>query len=97
MSSAAASAEDDLPERIMAATSYADLLTNVQACIRAGDINVNPGDADLVSRTIWAMVHGIASMAITMPIAWEPYGADAILDSVYQAVIEGYRGPAPSR
>jgi AcrR family transcriptional regulator len=97
MSSAAASAEDDLPERIMAATSYADLLTNVQACIRAGDINVNPGDADLVSRTIWAMVHGIASMAITMPIAWEPYGADAVLDSVYQAVIEGYRGPAPSR
>jgi AcrR family transcriptional regulator len=97
MSSAAASAEDDLPERIMAATSYADLLTNVQACISAGDINVNPDDADLVSRTIWAMVHGIASMAITMPIAWEPYGADAVLDSAFDSLLNGYRKTSPGQ
>ena len=91
MSSAAAAAGDDLPERIMTATSYADLLTNVEACIRSGDINVSAADADQVSRVIWAMVHGIASMAITMPHAWEPYGADAVLDSAYEALINGYR------
>jgi hypothetical protein len=81
----------------MAATSYADLLTNVQACISAGDINVNPDDADLVSRTIWAMVHGIASMAITMPIAWEPYGADAVLDSAFDSLLNGYRKTSPGQ
>lgn len=91
MSSAAAEAGDDLPERIMATTSYADLLANVQACIDSGDIDVDPDDADAVSRTIWALVHGIASMAITMPNAWEPYGADAVLDRGFNGLMDGYR------
>jgi AcrR family transcriptional regulator len=91
MSSAAAEAGDDLPERIMATTSYADLLANVQACIESGDIDVDPDDADAVSRTIWALVHGIASMAITMPNAWEPYGADAVLDRGFNGLMDGYR------
>ena len=91
MSSAAAEAGDDLPERIMATTSYADLLANVQACIESGDIDVDPDDADAVSRTIWALVHGIASMAITMPNAWEPYGAEAVLDRGFNGLMDGYR------
>lgn len=94
MSSAAAAAGDDLPERIMTTTSYADLLTNVEACIAAGYVNVDNLSADEVSRTIWALVHGIASMAITMPGAWEPYGADNVLDRAFDALINGYRGPA---
>ena len=96
MSSAAAAAGDDLPERIMTTTSYADLLTNVEACIAAGYVNVDNLSADEVSRTIWALVHGIASMAITMPGAWEPYGADNVLDRAFDALINGYRGPAES-
>lgn len=92
MSSAAANAGDDLPEQLMTTTSYADLLTNVEACIEAGDIHVAPEQADLVSRTIWALVHGIASMAITMPLAWEPYGADAVLDRGFDALMGGYAG-----
>ena len=101
MSSAAANAESDLPERLMTTTSYADLLTNVQACIDSGDIAVDPDQADLVSRTIWALVHGIASMAITMPDAWEPYGADVVLDRAFDALSDGYRprsttGPDPT-
>jgi AcrR family transcriptional regulator len=91
MSSAAASAGDDLPERMMSTTSYADLLTNVQTCIATGAFASSPADADRVSRTIWAMIHGIASMAITKPQAWEPYGANAILDSAFDALIGGYR------
>ena len=93
MSSAAAAAGNDHPERIMATTSYADLLTNVQACIDAGAITATPPDADRVSRTIWATVHGIASMAITMPNAWEPYGANAVLEQAVDALINGYRTP----
>lgn len=95
MSSAAASAGDDLPERIMATTSYADLLTNVQACIATGAFAVDATEADRVSRTIWAMVHGIASMAITMPLAWEPYGAGAVLDTAFDALAGGYRSNPP--
>ena len=95
MSSAAAAAGDALPERIMTTTSYADLLTNVDACRVAGAITIDAPDVDRVSRTIWAMVHGIASMAITMPEAWEPYGADAILDAAFEALVTGYQHPSP--
>lgn len=92
MSSAAANAEGDLPERLMTTSSYADLLANVEACINAGAVDVPPGQADLVSRTIWSLVHGIASMAITMPLAWEPYGAGAVLDRGFDALMGGYAG-----
>lgn len=91
MSSAAAAAGDDLPEQLMTTTSYAGLVANVEACIATGDLAVDPADADAVSRTIWAMVHGIASMAITMPLAWEPYGADAVLDRGFNGLMDGYR------
>jgi hypothetical protein len=43
------------------------------------------------------MVHGIASMAITMPIAWEPYGADAVLDSAFDSLLNGYRKTSPGQ
>ena len=52
-------------------------------------------NADLrekLARTIWALVHGISSMAITMPLAWEPYGAEAVLDRGFDALMDGYAG-----
>lgn len=56
--------------------SYAFLLSIVQTSLDAGDFRPELTDANLIAQTLWAAVHGVASLQITMSrdkwIDWSP-------------------------
>src|SRR4051794_19999004 len=57
--------------------SFGILRQTVQAAIDAGVLR--PGDAELYSQTLWALVHGVVSLAIGMPL--DPAGVPALTES----------------
>lgn len=67
---------------------YALLRQTAQAAIDAGLLRDELRDPDLVAQTLWAGVHGMASLAITRDhdpwLQWQPVNAriDAILDGL---------------
>jgi AcrR family transcriptional regulator len=65
-------------------TAYEDLVDRIRACIDSGE--VAGVDAELVARTVWAQVHGLASMLITMPEIGNGVGRQRLVDSLLHAV-----------
>ena len=65
-------------------TAFDDLVTNVRACMDAGEIP--DGDAELAARVVWAQVHGLASLLITMPEIADAAGLSTLVDRLLAAV-----------
>lgn len=65
-------------------TAFDDLVANVQACVDAGEIP--PTDVQLAARVVWAQVHGLAALLITMPEVATSVGLDALVDGVTRAI-----------
>jgi AcrR family transcriptional regulator len=65
-------------------SAYDDLVDNIQACMDDGSIP--PGDADFEARIVWAQVHGLASVLITMPALADDVGVDALVDRLLRGV-----------
>jgi len=65
-------------------TAFDDLVANVRACMDAGE--VPDGDAELAARVVWAQVHGLASLLITMPEIGRAVGSTALVDRLLDAV-----------
>jgi AcrR family transcriptional regulator len=65
--------------------SFGILRQTVQAAIEAGA--VRPGDAELYSLTLWALVHGVASLAIGMPL--DPATVPALTESALDLALRG--------
>jgi AcrR family transcriptional regulator len=72
-----------------ALSTLGDVIVLVQQGIDAGAI---VGDADTVAREVWALVHGITSLAIAQML--DPADAKARLIHLMQVWIEGYRREA---
>jgi AcrR family transcriptional regulator len=79
-------AHDDL-------TAFGDLVANVQACMDEGSIP--HGDAQLAARVVWAQVHGLATMLITMPSVATGVGLQRLVDHLIDAVNAGLGYQAP--
>lgn len=65
-------------------TAFDDLVANVRACMDAGEIP--DGDAELAARVVWAQVHGLASLLITMPEIGRGVGATNLVDRLLAAI-----------
>jgi AcrR family transcriptional regulator len=65
-------------------TAFDDLVANIQACVDAGEIP--PTDVQLAARVVWAQVHGLAALLITMPEVATSVGLDALVDGVTRAI-----------
>lgn len=65
-------------------TAFDDLVANVQACIDDGSIP--EGDVELAARMVWAQVHGLASLLITMPEIAHSHGVKRLVDAVLRGV-----------
>jgi AcrR family transcriptional regulator len=70
-------------------TAYDDLVANVQACMDVGEIP--PGDADLEARVVWAQVHGLAALLITMPEVADGPGRTRLVERTIRAVTAALR------
>jgi AcrR family transcriptional regulator len=64
----------DLPFRMLGATAYLGLLRNVERCQRDGSLPIAVKDVDRTARGLWAIAHGVSSIAIAMPSGLDPYG-----------------------
>ena len=78
------------PEDVaFALSTLGDLEQIVQRCIDAG---VMVGEADDISRELWAVTHGITSLAIAQML--EPTDAKERLVHLMRATVDGYRREA---
>jgi AcrR family transcriptional regulator len=68
--------------------SFSVLERAVQSALDAGALR--PGDARKISSTLWALVHGITALAITMTNK-EMFAAEADVDAALAAIFEGLR------
>jgi AcrR family transcriptional regulator len=68
-------------------SAYDDLVANVQASMDEGSIP--HGDAQLAARVVWAQVHGLASMLITMPKVTAGIGHQRLVDRLIHVVNAG--------
>lgn len=79
---------------------YALLRQTAQAAIDAGLLRAELSDPDLVTQTLWAGVHGMASLAITHGhdpwLQWQPVIAriDAMLDTLIFGIVRDGGGKA---
>jgi AcrR family transcriptional regulator len=79
----------DLPIRMLGATSYVGLLSNVERCQRDGSLPIATKDIDRTARGLWAIVHGCASIALAMPSGLDPYGANEMVKHVTDGFLTG--------
>ena len=77
-------------ELLAAASGFSRLVDNIERCMAAGTIA--RGDPLLVATGLWSLVHGVTSLAISVP-GFPIVGLDTLLDHVLDA--HG-RGLAPS-
>jgi AcrR family transcriptional regulator len=70
-------------------SAFDDLVAGVQACMDEGSIP--PGDAQLAARVVWAQVHGLAAMLITMPSVISGIGLQRLVDQLLASVDAGLR------
>jgi AcrR family transcriptional regulator len=68
-------------------SAFDDLVVNVQASMDEGSIPL--GDAQLAARVVWAQVHGLASMLITMPTVTLGIGLQTLVDRLITVVNAG--------
>jgi AcrR family transcriptional regulator len=73
------------PEQDLSA--FSDLVAGVQACMDEGSIPL--GDAQLAARVVWAQMHGLASMLITMPTVTAGIGLQRLVDQMLATVTAG--------
>lgn len=77
--------------------SYAFLKVTVEEAIRAGAFRDHLSDADLVSQTLWAAVHGVVSLHIAKGcdhwVTWTPLQTriDVMLDGVFDGLLKNGR------
>jgi AcrR family transcriptional regulator len=65
--------------------SFGILRETVQSAIDAG--RLRPGSAEQYSQTLWALVHGVVSLAIGMPL--DPAAVPALAESALDLAIDG--------
>ena len=70
--------------------SFRNLVGNVQECIDVGAFA--PNDAFLVATGLWAVVHGLTSLCITVP-HFPLVGADVLVDHVLEVQARGLARP----
>jgi AcrR family transcriptional regulator len=70
-------------------SAFDDLVANVQASMDEGSIPL--GDAQLAARVVWAQVHGLASMLITMPTVTAGIGLQQLVNRLIFVVNAGLR------
>jgi AcrR family transcriptional regulator len=75
-------------------SAFDDLVANVQACMDEG--SAAPGDAQLAARVVWAQVHGLASILITMPDIAKGVGRRRLVDRTLAAVTAGLQVAEPA-
>jgi hypothetical protein len=68
--------------------SFQVLQQTVQQAINAGVLR--PGDADNYSDVLWALVHGIASLAMTMP-TFDASRIQRMMETAWQMEYKGLR------
>jgi AcrR family transcriptional regulator len=68
--------------------SFGVLRETVQAAIDAGVLR--PGDAQQYSQTLWALMHGVVSLAIGMPL--DPAAVPALAESALDLAVDGLAG-----
>ena len=76
-------------EEIMAATGFADLVANVERCMATGAIAWR--DPVLVATGLWTTVHGITSLAISVP-GFPVVGLGTLVDHLLDVQARGLRG-----
>jgi len=81
--------DPDLPLRMLGNMSYLGLLTNVERCQRNDSLPIHPKDVDRTARSLWSIVHGVASIAIAMPSGLEPYGPESVLTELTDNYLRG--------
>jgi AcrR family transcriptional regulator len=67
---------------------FTDLADNVQACINEGSFV--PGDVQLIARSIWSAVHGVAALAISIPDTFDPPGLDRVIATTIAMISAGF-------
>jgi len=81
-------------DRAVAVSGYDHLVANVQACIDAG--LVAEPDAELVAAGLWVMVHGVTSLAISVP-GFPSMGIDPLMAHLAGVYVRGLGPQSPSR
>jgi AcrR family transcriptional regulator len=81
------------PERMSEMAGFEHLTENVQQCIDTGAIA--PGDPELISVGLWALVHGVTSLLVSRPtFPWPP--VESLVDHVMAVYAAGLAAPLPS-
>ena len=86
--SSAIPAPDD--HLLAAASGFNRLVENIERCMEAGTFA--PGDPLLVATGLWALVHGVTSLAISVP-GFPIVGLEALIDHVLDVHGSGLRTP----
>lgn len=82
---------DQPDEWVMHSRTFADLATNVQACIDQGRIRPQWDDLELTCLAFWARVHGLVSLMISKPhLGWS---TDDFIDLYLESCIYGIATP----
>jgi hypothetical protein len=78
--------EDDT---VLEASGFTNLVDNVQRCIDGGSIAV--ADPFVVATGLWTLVHGITSLAVTLP-GYPVVGLDRLVDHMLDVYSRGLAG-----
>jgi len=70
------------------------LATSIQNAIAVGAMK--PGDSEIYASLLWSMMHGIVSLAITMPQMMPPERAQAVAHEMMAMTVQGLR-PLPNK
>jgi AcrR family transcriptional regulator len=82
-------------EHTVGSRAFGSLRQGVQACVENGDIQA--ADVDMTAQALWAAVHGVTSLFITMP-GFPFVAKPALVDHTIDTLIAGLRTPAaPAR
>jgi AcrR family transcriptional regulator len=79
-------------DRLMQTAGFGKLVEGVRACMDAGAIAA--ADPLVVALGLWAVVHGVTSLAISKPTLFDTAVLDALVDHLLRVQIDGLRGPA---
>jgi AcrR family transcriptional regulator len=79
------------PDDLLVASGFAHLLENVRNCIAAGSI-ASHSDPLVVATGLWTVVHGITSLAVSVP-GYPIVGLDVLLDHMVDVYCRGLAGP----
>lgn len=77
-------------ERLLEASGFTHLVANVERAMEAGA--VARADPVLVSTGLWTVVHGITSLAISLP-GFPAVGLDALVDHLFDVHCRGLAPP----